>query len=74
MLLVDDQDELRAHFRLILEQANGPRVVEAETSARALELALRRRFDLLISDIPHLGGMNGLAMLKHLRKERPDLQ
>jgi len=44
--------------------------VEADTSERALELARRRRFDLVISDITH-PVMNGLELLKVLKKEHP---
>ena len=70
VLLVDDQVELRLRFRTILENHAGVRVVEAGTSERALVLARRRKFDLVISDINH-PRMNGLECLKVLKKEHP---
>jgi DNA-binding NtrC family response regulator len=73
LLLLDDQDELRSHFRLILERGVDARVVEAATSERALKLIRRRKFDLVISDITHPDGVNGLELLKRLREEEPDL-
>ena len=67
---MDDQVELRLRFRMILEKHAGVRVVEAGTSERALGLARRRRFDLVISDITH-PRMNGLELVKVLRQEHP---
>jgi len=70
VLLVDDQSTFRLLVRPILEEHAGVRVVEADTSERALELARRRRFDLVISDITH-PRMNGLELVKVLRQEHP---
>lgn len=68
VLLVDDEEMVRSCFRAMLETEPGTRVVEAGPSERALELARRRKFDLVIPDIGR-SGMDGLEFLRVFRKE-----
>lgn len=59
VLIVDDQELVRAGFRLILERAGLDVVGEAEDGATAVELARQARPDVVLMDIrmPRLDGV-----------------
>lgn len=67
ILLVDDNQELRLFLRQAFEKYYF--VYEAEDGNSALETALEKTPDLIISDVMMPGGMNGLQLCK-LIKER----
>ncbi|MDH4275780.1 MAG: response regulator [Gammaproteobacteria bacterium] len=67
LLLVDDDADMRAFMRAGLE-ANGFRVLEAETGERAIELCKSSGVDLALLDI-NLLGMSGIEVAKRLRAE-----
>ena len=71
VLIVDDDEDLRAVVREELEKASYY-VMEAEDGKEALEVASKRSLDLILLDI-NLPDMTGYDVLKRLRKD-PDLQ
>ncbi len=66
ILVVDDELGLRATLAANLE-IEGFEVFEAETGERALELASKRDFDLVVTDI-RMPGMSGVELFGRLRK------
>jgi CheY-like chemotaxis protein len=73
ILLVEDEEALRAIATRLLE-AEGYRVLAAGLPSAAIEMAApaERRIDLLLTDLV-MPGMPGVALVAHLRKERPTL-
>jgi CheY-like chemotaxis protein len=65
ILVVDDQESIRNVLRTALVDA-GAEVVEAASGAEALEVALRKRTDLILLDIA-MPDMNGWQVLEALR-------
>jgi DNA-binding NarL/FixJ family response regulator len=60
VILVDDQPLLRKGFRMVLEEQEGIVVVgEASDGAAAVDLAGRRRPDVVVMDI-RTPGMDGI--------------
>jgi len=74
ILLVEDQDQVRAAAHTILKR-NGYRVITANNAGEALLLCERHegRIDLLLTDVvmPH---MSGTELAKRLAQARPDLK
>ncbi|WP_082505139.1 ATP-binding protein [Aureimonas sp. Leaf324] len=70
ILLVEDLAVNREVATTILEKA-GYSVVEAESGNRAIELAARERFGLILMDI-QMPGLNGLAATTELRRRMGD--
>jgi DNA-binding NtrC family response regulator len=71
VLLVDDESGLRFSLAANLELA-GLEVVEADSGARALELAAAQPFDLVLTDV-RMPGMSGLELFMHLRARGSDV-
>lgn len=71
ILLVDDEDTLRALIRTILE-GTGNAVAEASNGAKALEICRSRekKFQLLITDIS-MPGMHGTELAHVTRRLYP---
>lgn len=67
VLLVDDDREFRIVAAIVLETA-GYAVVQAEDGFVALELALRERPDLIISDL-NMPLMDGRVLCKRVRAD-----
>jgi DNA-binding response OmpR family regulator len=72
ILLVDDDDQVRAMLKWLLIDA-GYEVSEARDGAEALRLYKERRPDLLITDLV-MPEKEGLALIMDLRRQDPDLQ
>jgi CheY-like chemotaxis protein len=75
LLLVEDEPELRALARQILE-CYGYRIFEAGTGAEALKLWPQhaQEIDLLLTDLVMPEGISGWELAGKLRAERPDLK
>jgi DNA-binding NarL/FixJ family response regulator len=71
VLVADDQELVRAGFRLILEAAGFTVVGEAANGAEALTLAARERPDVVLMDI-RMPVMDGLAATRQLTAPGPD--
>lgn len=73
ILIVDDHAVVRAGLKQILAETPDLQVAgEAGNGREALELALHGSFDLVLLDIS-MPDMNGLDVLKELRKENEEL-
>lgn len=73
ILIVDDHAVVRAGLKQILAETPDLQVAgEAGTGREALEQALHGSFDLVLLDIS-MPDMNGLDVLKELRKENEEL-
>ena len=67
ILFVDDEDDIREVVQIRLE-ANGYQVVTAASGEEALGKVATEHPDLMILDVM-MPGMDGLAVLKKIRKE-----
>jgi DNA-binding response OmpR family regulator len=72
ILINEDDLPTRKMLRFVLEQQAGHAVAEAGSSEAALELLLRDGrnggFDLLISDVVLPGGVDGLELVRRVRR------
>ena len=74
IMVVEDDDELRAHTVETLEDL-GYRVLAAATGAAALELLDRgTEVDLLFTDVVMPGGINGRQLAEEAVRRRPGLK
>ena len=73
VLIADDHAIVRKGLRDILREASEEALVgEASNGLEALELARGEEWDVVVLDIT-MPGANGLAVLKQLKRERPQL-
>lgn len=71
ILLVDDHAVVRSGIRQFLSGTNDVEVIqEAESGEQGLALALQSDFDVIVLDI-NLPDMNGLEVLKRIRRKKP---
>jgi NtrC-family two-component system response regulator AlgB len=70
LLVVDDEKNIRGHLCTFLREA-GHRVLDAPDAPRALRIADAEAIDLVLSDVRMLG-MDGMALLRELRRRRPE--
>lgn len=68
ILVCEDQDAIR-HMIQTLVQASGHEVVGVALGAKAVELAIAERFDIVLLDLMLPGALDGFAVIKHLRDE-----
>jgi signal transduction histidine kinase len=73
VLLVEDEDAVRAACRRILERA-GFNVLEASNGPQALAELSERPIDLLLTDVVMPGGLSGRELADSLQKNRPGLK
>lgn len=71
ILAVDDEPNMRRLLEIGLRQA-GYEPVSAENGTQALDIIKTQQIDLVVSDL-HMPGMDGLALLKHVRAENEAL-
>ena len=73
ILLVDDHPVVRQGIKQVLSSAFDPAIVgEAASAEEGLHEVRGTNWDVMVLDLS-LPGMNGLDLLKDLRRERPDL-
>lgn len=72
ILVVDDVDAVRESLRLALERA-GYDVDEAADGQEALSIAHRTATDAVVADL-WMPRLDGIELLKALRRERPGLR
>jgi two-component system, OmpR family, response regulator len=68
VLIVDDEEDIRAVARLGLERAGGMDVVETGAGEEAVALATRERPDVVLLDVM-MPGMDGPSTLAALRRD-----
>jgi two-component system, NarL family, response regulator LiaR len=74
ILLVDDHPIVRSGVRAVLETESDLEVVgEADAGERGVNLALRLRPDVVVTDLL-LPDMDGVAVTERIRAERPETQ
>jgi CheY-like chemotaxis protein len=71
ILVVEDNEDVGAFAETLLSEL-GHQVTRAATGEQALEIARRKRFDIVLSDVV-MPGMGGLKLAETLAKEQPDL-
>jgi DNA-binding response OmpR family regulator len=71
ILVVEDEQMLRTTLRAILQRA-GHEVVEADDGAKAMEIFLVNRPDLVITDII-MPNREGVETIREMRTAAPDL-
>ena len=73
VLIADDHPIFRAGLKETLAKENDVDLVgEADNGHKALELARKQRWDVVVLDIT-MPGKDGLEVLQELRRERPKL-
>jgi two-component system, NarL family, invasion response regulator UvrY len=73
ILIADDHPIFRAGLKEILGKDKEVELIgEAENGRQALELALKKRWDVVVLDIT-MPGKGGLEVLQELQRERPKL-
>jgi NtrC-family two-component system response regulator AlgB len=70
ILIVDDEKNVRTHLATYV-RGLGHRAETAEDATAALVAVDRHEFDVVFSDV-RMAGMDGLALLRELRRRRPD--
>ncbi|WP_285907196.1 sensor histidine kinase [Pseudodesulfovibrio pelocollis] len=70
VLLVDDEEGIRTVLGLAIADS-GYEVVTAATGAQALEVLAAREIPLIVTDI-RMPGMDGLELLKRVKRDWPD--
>ena len=73
VLLVDDDAALRAAVAAEIQHASATEVLQAADAPSALHLFKRHRPDLVLLDIK-MPGMDGIALLKEIKKFDPDAE
>jgi two-component system, NtrC family, response regulator AlgB len=71
ILIVDDEKNIRAHLATYL-RGLGHETDAAADAAEALAAIGRRAFDVVLSDV-RMAGMDGLALLREIRRRHPDM-
>ncbi len=71
ILIVDDEPGIRSAIRMILEY-EGYQAIEADDGSKALEIARKRRPDLVLLDFK-MQGLDGMDTLQKLKLDYPDL-
>lgn len=73
ILIVDDHAVVRSGIRQFLSETDDVAVIaEASNGEEGLALALKGGFDVVVLDVT-LPDMNGLEVLKRIRRKNPDL-
>jgi NtrC-family two-component system response regulator AlgB len=70
LLVVDDEKNIRRHLATFLTGL-GHEVRVAADAPEALRIADAERIDLVLTDV-RMAGMDGMALLRELRRRRPD--
>ncbi len=70
ILVVDDDDGIRALYRMELTQA-GYDIVVADSGSTAIAQAEKERFAIIVLDI-EMPDMSGIETLSHLRRVSPE--
>jgi len=73
ILIADDHPIFRAGVKeILLKEKDVESIGEADTGHKVLELARKRRWDVVLLDLT-MPGKDGLEVLQDLRRERPEL-
>ncbi len=71
VLVVDDDDVVRKSLGLLISSL-GYYCLQAEDGEEAVEVLESTNCDLVLSDLM-MPGMDGLELLEHIKKHRPDI-
>ena len=70
ILIVDDERNIRTHLTSYV-RGRGHDVESVGSAAEALALLARRRFEIVLSDV-RMAGMDGLALLREIKRSTPE--
>jgi len=70
ILIVDDEDYIRVMASVVLAD-EGFTVLQASTTAEALDLAEKHDVDVLLTDLHMPGPLDGLQLAAQIRKQNP---
>jgi NtrC-family two-component system response regulator AlgB len=70
ILIADDEKNIRTHLASVLERLGHHTLVAAD-GGEALRLLEREAVDLVLSDV-RMPGLDGMTLLRELRRRRPD--
>src|SRR5215472_14230229 len=71
ILIVDDEKNIRTHLATYVRSLGHSAESAADADA-ALALVGERAFDVMLSDV-RMAGMDGLALLREVRRRRPEI-
>tara|TARA_R110002096_G_scaffold194356_3_gene376482 strand:- start:22840 stop:23226 length:387 start_codon:yes stop_codon:yes gene_type:complete len=71
IMLVDDDDMIRAYLRLMLRDLGVENILEASTSEKALREMKLKKIDLMFLDI-NLPDADGIEFTKIIKSNQPD--
>jgi DNA-binding NtrC family response regulator len=72
VMVVDDEDTIRSVYSQVVAE-DGHRVTTAASAEEALALLRKDQAQIVITDI-NMGGMNGIQLLREVKKINPDIQ
>lgn len=72
VLIVDDEEHMRAAVKAVLEQAGGFETDHADSAEAALARIVRERYDLVFVD-KNLPGQNGVELIRWIRQSNQEM-
>jgi len=70
IIIIDDDDELRETYYDLLVSEGFKNAFQAETGVKALQMAKKQKFDLIVSDL-NMPEMDGIETIKKIKEIHP---
>jgi type IV pilus assembly protein PilB len=70
IIIIDDDDELRETYYDLLKSEGFDNTFQAETGVKALQMAKKQKFDLIVSDL-NMPEMDGIETIKKIKEIHP---
>lgn len=72
IIIIDDDDELRETYYDLLISEGFKNTFQAENGVKALQMAKKQKFDLIVSDL-NMPEMDGIETIKKIKEIHPDV-